>query len=173
VAKARDAALTETSPPDASRRRLLSSFVGGYAASLIPWALAQPAADADHAAFLALSAILAGRPSLDLALGTRLHEALAVDDPGFPAATRALLALIGERQVDPMQLQALLDGEHSPLALLPRRIVSAWYLGIVGEGEHARCVAFETALTAAVVADVLKPPTYCYGVYGSWARKPV
>ena len=72
-----------------------------------------------------------------------------------------------------MQLQALLDGEHSPLALLPRRIVSAWYLGIVGEGEHARCVAFETALNAAVVADVLKPPTYCYGVYGSWARKPV
>ena len=36
----------------------------------------------------------------------------------------------------------------------------------------ARVVAFGTALNAVVVADVLKPPTYCYGVYGSWTKKP-
>jgi hypothetical protein len=172
VANARDAPLVETTPLDASRRRLLASFVGGFAASLIPWALAQPAADADHAAFLALSAMLAGRSSLDSALAARLHAALAADDPGFAAATRALLALIEQRHVDPLQLQALLDGEQSPLAPLPRKIVSAWYLGIVGDGEHARCVAFETALNAVVVADVLKPPTYCCGAYGSWAHRP-
>jgi hypothetical protein len=69
-------------------------------------------------------------------------------------------------------LQEVLDAEHSALAPLPRRIVTAWYLGVVGEGEHARVVAFETALNAVAVADVLKPPTYCYGAYGSWTKKP-
>ena len=39
--------------------------------------------------------------------------------------------------------------------------------------DKARCLAFETALNAEVVADVLKPPTYAYGAYGSWMRKPV
>jgi hypothetical protein len=50
--------------------------------------------------------------------------------------------------------------------------MSAWYLGIVGEGEHARAVAYESALNAAAVADVLAPPSYCTGEYGSWSRKP-
>ena len=61
---------------------------------------------------------------------------------------------------------------RSPLATLPRKIVSAWFLGIVGSGEQARCIAYETALNAVIVADVLKPPTYAYGVYGSWEKKP-
>ena len=52
-------------------------------------------------------------------------------------------------------------------------IVTAWYLGVVGEGERARVVAFEKRSTPWSVADVLKPPTYCYGVYGSWTKKPV
>ena len=68
----------------------------------------------------------------------------------------------------------MLDGEHSPLAPLPRQIMSAWFLGVVGGGGSgdARCVAYETALNAVVVADVLKPPTYAYGAYGSWSAKP-
>ncbi len=45
-------------------------------------------------------------------------------------------------------------------------------MGIVGSKQRARCLAFETALNAEIVADVLKPPTYAYGPYGSWGRKP-
>ena len=155
-----------------ARRMLLTGMLSGYAASLIPWALAQPIADANRGAFLAVSAILAGRKALDEPQARRLYDALAADDPGFPAAASALLALIDARRVDPLQLQQVLDAEHSALAPLPRKIVTAWYLGVVGEGERARVVAFETALNAVVVADVLKPPTYCYGVYGSWTKKP-
>jgi hypothetical protein len=81
--------------------------------------------------------------------------------------------LITARSVELPKLQSVLDNERSALAALPRRILSAWFLGIVGEGERARCIAFETALNAVIVEDVLKPPTYCYGVYGSWAQKPV
>ncbi|HXT02609.1 MAG TPA: sugar dehydrogenase complex small subunit [Casimicrobiaceae bacterium] len=156
---------------DATRRRLLGSFVGAYVASLVPFAIARPADD-DSAAFSALSGILVGRSSLDTALGKRLRDALAADDPGFAKSTHDLLALIEQRRLDPLTLQSVLDGEKSPLATLPGRIVTAWYMGIVGDPEHARCLAFETALCNVVVADILEPPTYCHGAYASWTRKP-
>lgn len=159
-------------PTDPRRRLLLAGLLTAYTASRIPWALAQPVADADRGAFLAVSALLVGRIALDANQAKRLYDALAADDAAFPGSVRALLALIEARHIDPLQLQQTLDAEHSAQAPLPRRIVSAWYLGIVGDGERARCLAFETALNAVVVADVLKPPTYSYGVYGSWARKP-
>lgn len=167
-----------TAAPNPARRTLLAGLLAAgllsaYTASLIPWALAQPAADVGHGAFLAVSALLAGRQSLDAVQATRLYDALRADDPGFPAATRALLALLNERKIDPLQLQQVLDTEHSPLAALPRKIVTAWFMGIVGSGAQARCLAYETALNAVIVADKLKPPTYAYGVYGSWAKKPL
>lgn len=157
---------------DPGRRRLLASLLSAYTASLIPWALAQPVADAERGAFAAVSAILAGRQSLDDVQATRLYDALAADDPGFPAAVRTLLALINEQKIDPLRLQKVLDAEHPAMAALPRKIVTAWFMGIVGSGEKAHCIAYETALNAVIVADVLKPPTYAYGVYGSWEKKP-
>lgn len=160
---------------DGDRRRVVVGLLTAYTASLIPWALpalAQTALDEDRAAFLALSALLAGRPSLDTALAARLFDALRADDPAFAQSVRSLLALINERRIDPLKLQQVLDTEKSLLATLPRTVVSAWYLGIVGDGERARVIAYETALNAVIVADVLKPPTYCFGVYGSWTRKP-
>jgi Membrane bound FAD containing D-sorbitol dehydrogenase len=160
-------------PADPSRRRLLAGLLTAYTASLIPWALAQPAPDADRGAFTALSAILVGRQALDAALAARLYDALATTYPQFPADVQSLLTLIDERHIDPLQLQGVLDGEHSPLASLPRSIMSAWALGVVDSGEGARCVAYENALNALIVADVLKPPTYAYGAYGSWTSKPI
>ncbi|MBN8714232.1 MAG: hypothetical protein J0H50_09715 [Xanthomonadales bacterium] len=160
-------------PSNPSRRRLLAGLLTAYTASLIPWALAQPAPSAERGAFTALSAILVGRQALDAAQATRLYDALATVHPRFPADARALLALINERHIDPLQLQGVLDDEQSPLAPLPRSIMRAWTLGVVGSGADAHCVAYETALDAVMVADVLKPPTYAYGTYGSWSSKPV
>jgi fructose 5-dehydrogenase small subunit len=160
-------------PATPSRRQLLGGLLTAYTATLIPWALAQPAPHADRGAFTALSAILVGRQALDAAQTARLYDALAAADAHFPADVQALLTLMNQRRIDPLQWQSVLDTEHSPLAPLPRKIVSAWYLGVVGSGESARCIAYETALNAVVVADVLKPPTYAYGAYGSWANKPI
>ncbi|PUA19857.1 sugar dehydrogenase complex small subunit [Glaciimonas sp. PCH181] len=166
--------LAESAAPSSlGRRTLLVGLLSAYSASLIPWALAQPVADADQGAFVAVSAILAGRQALDAVQAKRLYDALTADDSAFPAAARALLALINERKIDPLALQKTLDDEHSPLAAVPRKIVTAWCMGIVGDGEKARCIAYETALNAVIVEDVLKPPTYAYGVYGSWAKKPL
>lgn len=164
--------LAPEAPPDPLRRALLVGFGASYVLSLIPFALAQEVPDAAMAPFLALSGLLVGRPSLDPAQAKRLYEALVANDPGFADKSNQLLLLIEQRKIDPMQLQQTLNDENSPLKDLPGQIVTAWYLGIVGSGANARCIAFETALNAQVVADILKPPTYAYGGYGSWSRNP-
>lgn len=158
--------------PDPLRRALLVGFGATYVLSLIPWAMAQEVPEADMAPFMALSALLVGRPSLDTAQAKRLYQALVENDPTFAASAKQLLDTIEQRKIDPMQLQQTLDGEKSPLKDVPGLVVSAWYLGIVGSGKTARCIHFETALNAQVVADILKPPTYAYGGYGSWTRNP-
>ena len=160
-------------PLNPGRRMVLAGLLSASAAALIPWALAEPVANAEQGAFLGVSAMLAGRQVLDPALAKRLYDALVAQDAAFPANVRALLALINAQGLQAAGLQQALDTAQSPLAALPRQIASAWYLGIVGKGEAAVCVAYEQALNAAVVADVLKPPTYSYGAYGSWARKPI
>lgn len=157
---------------DPARRRLLAGMLGAYVASLIPRAWAQPAPTAAQGNFVALSALLVGRPTLDAVLAGRLHDALAASRPQWDVDMQTLLALIEKRRIAPAQLQQALDQDHSALAPLPRQILRAWTLGVVGEKEGSRCLAYEDALNAVIVADVLKPPTYAYGAYGSWASKP-
>ncbi|MDB6050924.1 MAG: hypothetical protein JWR17_3670 [Pseudomonas sp.] len=155
-----------------TRRTVLKTLLTAYTASLIPWALAEPINSADQGAFVAMSAIIAGRQTLNGELAQNLYLALVADDPTFAAGVKNLLALVSQRQIDPINLQKTLDDEKSPLAAVPRKIATAWFMGVVGSGEHARCIAYENALNAVMVADVLKPPTYAYGPYGSWAANP-
>lgn len=163
---------TPPAAPDLSRRTLLIGLLSASTAALIPWALAAPVADAGSGAFLALSALLAGRQALDARQAQRLYAALSADDAGFPAAAQALLALINDNQIDVRQLQKTLTDSKSALASVPGKIATAWFLGVVGSGAKARCLAFETALGNVIVADVLKPPSYGYGSHGSWTAKP-
>lgn len=163
---------SDASAPDPTRRRVLGSLLAACTAAHIPWALAQPIADDKQGAFLALSAIIVGRKSLDTGMAQRLYQALEKQNPGFSEAAQALLKLINEHNIEPAQLQKTLDTKNSPLAPLPRQIATAWFMGIVGSGTEAHCLAYEHALNAQIVADTLKPPTYAYGTYGSWSRKP-
>lgn len=162
----------ESASPGCSRRDLLRGVALGWISWFLPAAFAAPAAP-DTTAFNALSAMLTGRKVDDSARSHRLFDALVADNTHFASDVAALLDLMHTRNVPVAQLQTLLDSEKSPLAPLPRAVVSAWYLGIVGSGKTARCLDFEMAMNAQVVGDVLKPPTYCYGGYGSWAAKPV
>lgn len=165
--------------PDRQRRTLLAAVLAAYTASFVPWATAQsqPAASAAPApapdSFLQISKLLTGQASLDATLAARLYRALVADDSSFGEQHQGLLAYVNDHKADPMALQKMLDAEKSALAPVPRRIVTAWYTGIVGEGERAKCIAFETNLLNVITADKLKPPSYSYGVYGSWATKPV
>lgn len=162
----------DPAPRDPQRRIVLAGWLGAYAASLIPWALAQPVTSVEQGAFLGVSAILAGRQMLDTAQAKRLYDALVADDAGFPVAVQTLLTLINDRRIDPAQLHQVLTDEKSPLAPVAQNIARAWFMGIVGSGEKARALAYEDALNAQIVQDFLKPPTYAYGAYGSWAKQP-
>jgi hypothetical protein len=155
--------------PDPQRRALLTGLAAAYLSWVVAPAHAQTAAAQD--AFLAFSKYLTGRPSLDPGQAERLQEAFA-DAPQFATELPALLAWIEERAIKAGQLQRALDAEGSALAALPRRIVTAWYTGVVGEGARARCITFETSLMHQIVADRLNPASYCYGGYGSWVDIP-
>jgi hypothetical protein len=167
-----DASLPCGAGSDPDRRTLLTGLTAAYLVSYVPSAMAQPADAAPREAFMAVSRVLTGRPSLDADQAARLYEALAADAPGFAADVQALRSFIEERKIDPVQLQSTLEAEQSPLTSVPRTIVKAWYTGIVGEAERARCVTFETSLMHVAVADRLNPPSYCYGSYGSWTAQP-
>ena len=161
--------------PDFRRRLLLSALLAASGSTLIPrvGAQPQPAGSVAPDSFMQVSKIVTGQTSLDGALASRLYQALAADDAGFGDQHQKLLAYINAHKADAAQLQQMLDAEKSPLAAVPRNIVSAWYTGIVGDGERARCIAFETNLLNVLTADKLRPPSYSYGVYGSWAANPV
>lgn len=157
---------------DPKRRTLLAGLLAGYAASYLPWAFAQSENNGGTGAFLSVSKILTGRDALNAMQAKRLYDALSADDAHFATDVQALDRQISQRRIEPLQLQQMLDDEKSPLAALPRKIVTGWYMGIVGSGKTARVLAYETALNAVVVSDVLRPPTYCYGDYASWTKKP-
>jgi hypothetical protein len=162
----------EAGPRDPRRRALLLLLLAAYAVPPIEWAFAAPADDAGRDAFLSASNLITGRSKLDPGLTSRLYEALVADDPQFPAHVQALDVLIRKRAIDPLQLQHSLDTGQPALAALPRKIATAWYVGIVGEDPNARCVAYETSLMSVAVSDHLMPPSYCSGPYGSWSQKP-
>jgi hypothetical protein len=168
--------MATTQPPDlvdSERRILLGGALAASAAAFIPAAFAAVGnRNAAGEAFLSVSKALCGHDSLDAKGAVRLCNALIADNPQFAADVQSLAALIDQRKIDPINLQKVLDDEHSPLAALPRKIVTAWYLGVVGEGDQAQCVSFETNLSNELVSDKLRPPSYCYGDYGSWSEKP-
>ncbi|MBP6019159.1 MAG: hypothetical protein KA735_06685 [Burkholderiaceae bacterium] len=164
--------LASLSVSNPTRRRLLGSLLTAYTATLVPWALAQPIKDDQHGAFVALSAILVGRQSLDSDHAQRLYSAFVEKFPNFPATVSALLKLINTKQISPMVLQKTLDAGHPELAALPRSIATAWIVGVVGDGNDALCLAYETALMSDIVKDKLNPPSYAYGAYGSWESNP-
>lgn len=158
---------------DPLRRSLLVTFVFGYTAFMMPRAFSATDDKAAYGDFVAVSQFLTGHPSLDEAQAVRLFNAMSEDDFGFAEKVQSLRALIDSRHPDPMQLQGVLEFEKSALSRLPRMITHAWYLGVVGEGKRARCLAFEDNLTNIAVKDKLAPPSYCFGAYGSWAAKPI
>jgi hypothetical protein len=157
--------------PGLPRRAVFASIAIGYAASYLPQAWAA-APSPGYEAFVAVSKYLTGHPVLDGALAARAFSALVADDKDFAGQVEKLNTLISAQTPDPLTLQSSLDGSKSALATVPRKIVKAWYLGVVGDGERARCIAFENNLTNRAVADHLRPPSYCFGAYGSWAQKP-
>jgi hypothetical protein len=143
------------------------------ASCLAPLSLPAFAAASDaFDAFLAVSRVITARASLDAGQAARLYESLVSNAPSVAIELQDLRGWLQDRKIEGKDLQRSLDAQKSPLAALPRKIATAWYTGIVGEGERARCITFETSLMHQAVDDHLRPPSYCFGPYGSWADAP-
>lgn len=153
------------------RRHLLGGALAVGVAQLAPlsWAAA-PAADAQG--FMALSRYLTERNDLSPKLGSRLQAALQSLNDQFPGQAQALWQWIEAGKVPLAQLNERLKAEKPELAGIPGDVMQVWYMGIAGSGTRTRVVAYEFALNAQTVSDRLRPPSYAYGVYGSWTRNP-
>jgi hypothetical protein len=129
-------------------------------------AVALPAAD-----FLRLSVFLTGGQPLDATLAGRYQAALAKRDPQFGDSARALLTLIASSQA--ASIDQLLEAPElkDTLRALTTRIVSAWYLGIVGQDADAELISYAEALMYRPTKDVLVVPTYGAGP-DSWGEQP-
>jgi len=169
--------------PDMVSRRF---FMGGSVAVLCTWICGKPLLSQAAAAisngteknlakdaFLQVSLILSGHAELPPAQIERLYQALSASDAAFAGQVQALQAFMTERKLGASNLQAALDAEQAAFAALPRRILQGWYVGVVGSGAKATCVAYEDALMNLAVDDQLRPPSYAYGAYGTWSAQPL
>lgn len=127
-----------------------------------------PAASGD---FSAVSTALTGHASFDPPLLNALYAAFGAQDAQFDERLGRLALLLRGTPAD--ALKPVLVGKNADLVTLPADLLTGWYLGIVGKGEHSVCVAYASNLSNRLVADVLRPPSYAYGAYGSWSHKPV
>lgn len=158
------------------RRRMLQGATALAAVSALPFssqAFAQQAgAIAD---FTTVSQFLTGRSGLSTAFAQALWAAFTKTDAEFPTKISTLAKFISDNHSTASGLAAQLSADASAksIAGLPQAILSGWYLGVVGNGADAICVTYTEALANQNVADVLRPPSYSFGAYGTWAAKPV
>lgn len=158
---------------DPGRRYLLRNLLALSSFTLIPWRFAYAAAGDVQGAFQSVSEFITGRRALDGGLEGAIFQALSARDPNFADEITRLQALINGRPgLRPEQLDGVLKNEFPDLAAPARQVASGWFLGVVGSGFDAVSVAYQQALNAGVVGDVLKPQGFCLGGPGVWAEPP-
>ncbi|MCM5704816.1 sorbitol dehydrogenase family protein [Larsenimonas salina] len=160
-----------TSSGQMTRRQLLGYSLAGAAgaAALVSplGALAASNTPVQLGTFMTVSQAVCEKSALNPAVGRALMTALSRTDDGFAEHLNALSKALEHNGLD-----ALAGNADSAVAQTAKRILSAWYTGIVGEGEHARVVTYRHALQFQAVDDVLVIRTYCPNEPGFWAEKP-
>ena len=160
--------------PDAYGRRCL--LAGGAAAAFAVLSGARHRVWAEQPSdgeFLQLSKLLTGRSELDAETSWRLNAALTATHQDFPAQVSACASFArahGFATVEP--LAAALDAQNPQLAAVLHAIVTAWYVGVAGDGPQAKVIAWREALMFDAVGGVLPAPSYCRAAPGYWTAKP-
>ncbi|AIY44148.1 2-Keto-D-gluconate dehydrogenase [Collimonas arenae] len=172
----------------ASRRNLMLLAGASFAMMSIPHWLQQasaqsttpanppPAANTQQLSnFMALSALLTATPKLNPRTGARIYSALSTQAIEFEKQTAALWQYSQDHKIQDVENLAAALASDSALSLLLHRIISAWYLGVVGDGGvtgGAKVIAFEQALMFDQVRDAVVVPTYCRAAPGYWVTQP-
>jgi hypothetical protein len=162
--------------PTVSRRTLLGAAVaastalalGGTAILGSSNAFAAAVSSAD---FLRLSEFLTGGKPLAEGLATRFQSALARHDPKFDATVADLQRYVADAKAANIDELLAREDLGEPMRKTITQIVSAWYLGIVGNDADAELVSYAEALMYRPTLDVLVIPTYGGGP-DSWGEKP-
>lgn len=156
-----------------SRRSLLrgTAALGGLAiAANMLGPISSAAADEGVASFTHLSEFLTGH-KLDPVLGARFFAALKKRDADLDASLAALSQLIQQSGVPDMDGFLALTGTDPALMLTATKVVSAWYLGVVGEPEDAELITYADSLMYRPTKGLLTVPSYGPGP-NAWGPKP-
>ncbi|MEZ1315266.1 sugar dehydrogenase complex small subunit [Pseudomonas fluorescens] len=160
-------------PTGFSRRNLLRGSVAlgltALVSGVMPWQSVL-AAQVSSDDFIALSQFLVSRP-VNPVLAARYYAALDKRAPNFSTnaiALKQLIAAKGYKHVDEYLAQPDADASLKATAT---SIISAWYLGIVGEPADAELVAYSQAMMYLPTHGILIIPTYGGGP-ATWGAKP-
>jgi len=160
-------------PSGLSRRNLLRGSVTlglmTLAGSVLPWQsvmAAEPSIDS----FIGLSQFLVSR-AVNPVLAARYYAALARRAPNFAGNVTALNQLIASNGLTHVDAYLALPTLDASLKATATSIISAWYLGIVGEAADAELVAYSQALMYLPTHGTLIIPTYGGGP-ATWGAKP-
>ncbi|HEY0209933.1 sugar dehydrogenase complex small subunit [Acerihabitans sp.] len=161
-------------PVSMARRRMLQGMgvlsLSAVCASLFPAVKARAQA-LSESGFMPLSSFLVSRP-VSPVLGQRYYTALVKHHPDFPARLTALGNYLNGRHfghVDEFLASLSPDDALIHTATL---MISAWYTGVVGDGEHLELIAYAQALMYLPTKGILVVPTYGGGP-DSWGGKPI
>ncbi|QOW20589.1 hypothetical protein INQ41_06195 [Lysobacter ciconiae] len=159
---------------DLGRRRFLA--VSALAASVAVAVGASPglaqgvvAATEVDPDFVELSRFLTARPELDARIVARAHQGLTQAHTGFAAQWAALDRAISGAKLADVDAFAASDLYGDPaLRGTAMAIISAFYLGQVGQGDDATLVSFEKALMFQPTEGIIVIPTYALGGPNYW-----
>lgn len=167
------------------RRFLCVSLLGATASLLAGTAISQSASSAVTPApsaaapehFVEVSQLLTGH-SINGALADRAWLAICQHEADFPARFSQLQTAIDKAGLhDLRQWSTSAIASDAGLKATALAIVSAWYLGVVGEvkdrsEDGPSFITYESALMWSPTSDVTVIPTYARGAPGYWKSRP-
>lgn len=162
-----------------SRRTFLAVAAGTAIAALastpMSWLPRAQAADSAagvaSAAFLRVSMFVTGQYDLDQQTSSRFFAALSRRDAAFAAKIDALLAHVDQAKFDNMDAFLAATPADAALLATATSVVSAWYLGIVGDAADAELITYADALMYRPTRGILAVPTYGPGPL-AWGARP-
>lgn len=132
--------------------------------------LSAAATDDAVTSFTQLSEFLTGY-TLDPVIGGRFLAALKKRNAELDASMATLSNLIKQSGVSDMDGFLALSGTDPALMKTATKIVSAWYLGVVGEPEDAELITYADSLMYRPTKGLLTIPSYGPGP-NAWGPKP-
>ncbi|MGC5749312.1 hypothetical protein J4P41_11860 [Gluconobacter sp. NFX36] len=163
--------LVATAICQVSRRKLLlGSLALGSMGFIASHGLTNTPKGSDVTDFLILSEFLTGRKDLSVTLARRYYVGLQEQFPDLPARIANLSRDIHASGVRSMD-DYLAHGPTPEARSTATTIVSAWYLGVIGQDPKKKMIAYSDALMFQAVAGALVVPSYGAGPL-AWGNRP-